>query len=164
MHQVPAVENREKSCLMNRADSLLGPFIKDLGIEDAVRLDEMKRNWNTLFREPLSFHMSPAVSSGGELLIIVDSPVWLQELNFYKEYIVKKLNLYGVEAVRFRLGRVPASVRSIARSEGPRFKQLKAEEHSYIEEIISGIGDSELRGRVKKAMEKYLSNKNLNYR
>jgi hypothetical protein len=149
---------------MNRVDSLLGPFIKDLGIEDAVRLDEIKRNWNTLFREPLSFNMSPAVFSGGELLIIVYSPVWLQELNFYKEYIMKKLNSYGVEAVRFRLGRVPASVRSMARSEGHRFKQLKAEEHSYIEEIISGIGDSELRGWVKRAMEKYLSKKNLNYR
>lgn len=149
---------------MNRADSLLGPFIKDLGIENAVRLDEIKRNWNTLFREPLSFHMSPAVFSGVELLISVDSPVWLQELNFYKEDIMKKLNSYGVGAVRFRLGRVPASGRSIARSECPRVKQLKAEEHSYIEETISGIGDNELRGRVKKAMVKSLSQKNLNYR
>jgi len=102
-------------CGVKRIDHLLIPFIRELGIEDSVRLAEIKKDWYNLFNEPLSSHMSPYKLSEGEILLTVDSPVWLQELSFYKEDIIKKLSSYNVKSVRFRLGRV-----SIRKSPNPK--------------------------------------------
>ena len=111
---------------MKRADSLLSPFIRELGIEDGVKLAEIKRNWCNLFNKPLSYHMSPLILSKGEILLNVDSPVWLQEITFYKEDIIKKMSSYGVKAIRFRLGKVSRNKRS-AVSENRLLSSLTAD-------------------------------------
>ena len=137
---------------LNRVDSLLTPFIREFGIEDGVRLADIKRNWYNLFNKPLSYHMSPSMLSGNEIVLNVDSPVWLQELKFYKEDIIKTLSLYGVKAVRFKLGRV--SKKSGVRSQKSRVKSLNDSEHSFIEEIVSHLKDEPLRAVVKTAIKK----------
>ena len=139
---------------MKRADSVLIPFIRELGIEDGVKLAEIRRNWYNLFDKPLSYHMSPLILSKGEILLNVDSPVWLQELTFYKEDIIKKMSSYGVKTVRFRLGRVSTKVKSGIQGQKSRVKQLTTEELSYIEETVSKINDEKLKETVQKAMKK----------
>jgi len=139
---------------VKRADSVLIPFIRELGIEDGVKLAEIRRNWYNLFDKPLSYHMSPLILSKGEILLNVDSPVWLQELTFYKEDIIKKMSSYGVKTVRFRLGRVSTKVKSGIQSWKSRVKQLTTEELSYIEETVSKINDEKLKETVQKAMKK----------
>lgn len=137
---------------MKRADSLLTPLIRNLGIEDAVRLGHIKKEWACVFERPVSLHMSPANLKEGELLINVDSPVWLQQLSFYKETIIKKLHPFGIKAVRFKLGRVLPEKKQDKTI--PKRQALTAKEHSYIEETVSSIPDQELRDRIKKAIEK----------
>ena len=146
---------------MKRADSVLIPFIRELGIEDGVKLAEIRRNWYNLFDKPLSYHMSPFILSKGEILLNVDSPVWLQELTFYKEDIIKKMSSYGVKAVRFRLGRVSRNKQSavirLRRSQQSAVKQLTNEEHAFVRDVVSKIGDDLLKGTVKTAIEKSIS-------
>ena len=139
---------------MKRADSVLTPFIRELGIEDGIKLAEIRRNWYNLFDKPLSYHMSPFILSKGEILLNVDSPVWLQELTFYKEDIIKKMSSYGVKTVRFRLGRVSIKVKSGIQGQKSRVEQLTTEELSYIEETVSKINDEKLKETVQKAMKK----------
>jgi hypothetical protein len=139
---------------VKKADSLLIPLIKELGIEDSVRLAEIKNNWHNIFNKPLSYHMSPSMLSKGEILLNVDSPVWLQELKFYKEDIIKKMGSYGVKAVRFRLGRV--STKSEARSQKSKARSLTHEELSYIEDTVSKISGEALRETVIRTIEKAL--------
>lgn len=137
---------------MERADSLLTPLIRNLGIEDAVRQGYIKKEWACIFERPVSLHMSPANLKEGELLINVDSPVWLQQLSFYKETIIKKLHPFGIKTVRFKLGRVlPEKKQDKTTS---RRQALTTNEHSYIEETVSSIPDQELKDRIKKAIEK----------
>ncbi|MDP3260906.1 MAG: DUF721 domain-containing protein, partial [Thermodesulfovibrionales bacterium] len=69
---------------MKRADSLLAPLIKNLKLEDAVKLGRIKTGWADIFEKPVSLHMFPAMLKEGELLINVDSPMWMQQLSFYK--------------------------------------------------------------------------------
>jgi hypothetical protein len=114
----------KKGCLVKRADSLIIPLIKELGVEDGVRLAEMKKNWDDLFNEPLVSHMSPFMLSEGEVILNVDSPVWLQELNFLKEDIIKKLHHYGVRSVRFRLGKVSTGIKSGIRSQKTEARRI----------------------------------------
>lgn len=139
---------------MHRADSLLKPYIKDLGIEEGIRLSEIKRNWSALFNEPLSLHMFPALLTRGELLMTVDSPVWLQELNFYRGDILRKLGAYGVSKIRFRLGRVSARGKPGVTGKGDKVKRLSNTEETFIRETVAGIRDETLKESLKTTMEK----------
>jgi hypothetical protein len=148
---------------VQRTDSLLIPLIKQLGIEDDISFVDIRRKWDQLFNKPLSYHMSPRKLSNGEILIHVDSPVWLQELHFYKDEILRKLHPYGVKAVRFKLGRVSTEIESKAKSQKSKVKPLTNEELSYIENTVSGINDQDLRDKIRKAMGKSVAKKNLKF-
>lgn len=144
----------EEGRLVKRADSLLIPLIKELGVEDGVRLASIKKNWNQLFNKPLSSHMFPSMLSHGELMLNVDSHVWLNELRFYKEEIIKKLSSFGVEAVRLRLGRVMPDSKSGVKSHGSITKPLTENELDFMEKTVSRIEDQELKDAVRKAIGK----------
>lgn len=157
MYQMSAFRGGKKSGVVKRADSLLKPLVRDLGIEDGIRLAQIKSHWQTLFQKPLSHHMSPSFLSGDELLLTVDSPVWLQELKFYQQDIIMKLALYEVKTVRFRLGRVNVDEKSESAREGEKVKPLTADDRSFIEDTVSNIEDKELKEVVKKAMGKAIA-------
>ncbi|MEW6068205.1 MAG: DUF721 domain-containing protein [Nitrospirota bacterium] len=146
---------------MKRAGSLLAPLISNLGLEDALRLAEIKSNWHKLFND-LSYHMSPFKLSNGEIILNVDSPVWLQELNFHKETIIKKLRSHGINTIRLRLGRVSTVEKSEVKSQKSEVKALTSEELSFIEKTVSQINDQDLKDKIKKAIEKSILRKNRN--
>lgn len=140
---------------MNRLGKLISPFLKQSGIEEAVRLERIKEEWEDIFNEPLSSHMYPLSLKDGELLINIDSPVWLQQVSFYKDDIARKLSPFEVKGVRFRLGRIASgySARTTkpAQSAG---KSISPEAAREIEDAVSGIKDQELMESIRKAMEK----------
>jgi hypothetical protein len=142
---------------VKRVDSLLGYLIKNLEIEDGVRLAEIRKNWQFLFQKPLAYHMAPSRLSGGDLLLNVDSPVWLQEMNIHRQAILQKLTPFGVSSVRFRLGKVSPLKTSEVKSQKTKPGTLNAEERSYIEQTISQINDDRLKKTVKTALEKAIS-------
>lgn len=142
---------------MKRVDSLLGHLIKNLDIEDGVRLAEIRKNWQSLFREPLPYHMAPSRLSGSDLLLNVDSPIWLQEMNIHREEILQKLTPFGVRSVKFRLGKVSTMTMSEVKSQKTKPRILNTEERSYIERTISQINDDRLKKTVKTAIERAIS-------
>lgn len=100
--------------------------------------------------------MVPALLSRGELLIVVDSPVWLQELRFRQDDIVRKLRPFRVEAVRFKLGKVSLNVSSDALHRAPQKKAriLDSGELSLIENTVSPVDNTELRETIRSAIGK----------
>lgn len=112
----------------------------------------MKREWADIFGKPLSLHMSPATFKKGELLINVDSPMWLQQISFYKEDIIRKLQSFGVRAVRLRLGRVLPEKKQA--KEDVRMRPLTSGDISYIEATIASVKDPALKQGIKQAIEK----------
>jgi hypothetical protein len=144
---------------VKRTGDLLIPIIKNLGIEDNLRLAEIKKDWNNLFKDPLSLHMFPSKLSEGEILINVDSAVWLQELNYYKDDILKKLNKYGVKEARLRLGKVQKNISSEVKSKKLKARRFSVQELSYIDQVVLKINDPELREIVRRALEKAIASK-----
>jgi hypothetical protein len=142
---------------VKKVDSLCLPLIRGLGLNDAVRLAAIKRDWDALFSQPLCSHMSPCKVSNGEILLNVDSPVWLQELQYHKEKILGKLRSYGITSMRFKIGRVSRSTSRKKKDEKPRFKTLTPEEISLVEETAAQVDDKELRETLQKAMKRSLS-------
>lgn len=139
---------------MIRADSLLRPILKNLGIEDGSRLAQIKQNWQKIISRPLSSHMSPSKLSGSELLLNVDSPIWLQQLGYYKREITEKLNAYGVRNVRFRLGKISQDKQHESHEE--KIAELSSEETLFIAELISKLSDETIKDALKNAVEKSL--------
>jgi hypothetical protein len=139
---------------VERAASLLSPLLKRLGVDEAVRLQQIRNDWQTLFEKPLSSHMSPSRLFEGDLLLSVDSPAWLQQLGFCKKEILKKLSDYGVRDLRFRIGRVSTKNRQ---EDHPRKAvHLSPEETLFISDTVSDVGDELLRETIRKTIEKSL--------
>ncbi len=137
---------------MKRADSLVAQIAKNLGIEEGVKFCRIKSEWHELFDKPLSLHMAPSILKNGELLINVDSAVWLHQLGFYKEQIKDKLNKFAVKSVRFRIGSVRNPEKP--KKEPVRLRDLTTEEKSMVENMVADVKDKELCCNIKKAMEK----------
>jgi hypothetical protein len=142
---------------MKRADFLLAPLLKDTGIGSGVAFAGIKKNWLSLFQKPLSHHIAPCLLTAGELLINVDSPAWLQELKFFKEDILKKLQPFGIQSVRFRLGRVSMNETSDNKSRAPMARTLDEEERSFIETAVTDIDDDGMKQTLKKTIEKAIT-------
>jgi hypothetical protein len=148
---------KESDVGMKRADFLLAPLLKDTGIGSGVAFAGIKKNWFSLFQKPLSHHISPCLLTAGELLINVDSPAWLQELKFFKEDILKKLQPFGIQSVRFRLGRVSMNETSDNKSRAPMARTLDEEERSFIETAVTDIDDDGMKQTLKKTIEKAIT-------
>jgi predicted nucleic acid-binding Zn ribbon protein len=88
---------------------------RELGLESGLRLERMRARWDTIFGEPMALHAYPISLSEGELLIGVDSPVWLQELSFRKAALVEKLSEFGVSAIRLKQRPLPGKAYKVRR-------------------------------------------------
>lgn len=139
---------------MKRADAVLGPMLKRLGIESGVRLERIRNDWLSIFDPRLSSHMFPAACSEQELLLHVESPAWMQQLTYYKREIIDRLSPYGITEIRFRIGRVrKPAIRQKVRQKA---MHLSEEDMSFITGTVSEIKDEELKDTIRKAIEKSL--------
>jgi Dna[CI] antecedent, DciA len=139
---------------MEKAESLLSPLLKRLGIDEDVRLQRIRNDWQTLFEKPLSLHMSPSRLFEGDLLLSVDSPAWMQQLGFCKKEILRKLAGYGVRDLSLRIGRV--STKNRHKDHARKTAELSSEETFFVSDVVSGIGDELLRKTIRKTIEKSL--------
>ena len=152
-----AVRTGEKG-FVKKIGNLISPLVAGLGLEEAMRFEQIKKEWSAVFREPLSLHMSPCSLKHGELLITVDSPVWHQQLIFLKAEIVKNVSTFGVKDVRFRVGKVVQT----RTKEKPRPLQQKVPSPDrasleQIEETISALKDGPIKESIRKTMERSLT-------
>lgn len=141
---------------MKRVDLLISPILKEFGMEEAVSFEGIKRRWADMFPEPLSLHMSPSGLKNGELLITVDSPLWLQQLTFFKTEIIKNLSSYGIRDVRFRVGKVNTTKIRVSQNAQRKKQSLDCDALQQIEDTVSEIKDIAVKESIRKAMEKSL--------
>ena len=145
---------------MEDTGSILSSFFKNLGMEDRLALACLQRDWAGLFDEPLSLHIYPASLNKGALVVNVDSPLWLQQLKFFKQTLLKKLEAYRINSIDFRQGNPRTFGRrnagentgDIAMSE----RELSGTDEEWIEQTVAGINDAELHDRIKIVLEKAL--------
>ncbi len=142
---------------MKKTGAVLGPLLKNLGLESGVRLARIKHDWYVIFDGQITSNLFPVSLSERELLLYVTSPIWMQQFSFHKSEIIKKLSAYGVQDIRFRLGRIPQRKQKI--SPGGKAPELTPENVFFITELLSDISDENLKVTIKKAVEKSLTSK-----
>ena len=141
---------------MKKTGAVLGPLLKDLGLENGVRLARIRHDWYGIFDEQITSNLFPASLSEKELLLHVSSPIWMQQCALHKSEIIRKLAAYGIKDVRFRLGQIPRKKQKI--TSVPK-APITREESVFIVELLSGIEDEDLKDTIKKAAEKSLTSR-----
>lgn len=90
--------------------SLLSGFLKGLGLETKLKEQTCILVWDEVVGEQVSSAAQPEFIRDGKLFVITKSPVWANELNFYKADMIIRLNRrVGANAVKdiiFKAGRI----------------------------------------------------------
>jgi len=154
LHALPEDWYGEEGRLMKRAETVLGPMLKQLGIENGVRLERIRNDWPDIFEKSISSHIFPATLKEGELLLHVESPAWMHQLTYYKKEIIRKLSSYAITDVRFRLGSI-AKKKQKQEAQKP-MRTLSSEEVSFAASVVADIRNEELKDSIRKAIEKSL--------
>ncbi len=150
---------------MENAGSILASIFKNIGMEDSLVLVRLQREWATLFDEPLSLHIYPASLNNGILVVNVDSPLWLQQLKFFKQAILKKLEAYRINTIDFRHGSANLSRRShtgkhygmsAGAQPGRPEKALTEADVTWIDQTLATVNDPGLQDRIRDVLEKAL--------
>lgn len=146
---------------MKRIGAAISSLARDLGMEGAVSLGRIKTGWAALFNNgPLARHTMPAELKDRRLLIHVDSPAWLHQLNFHKRQMLQKLEPFGVTEIALRIGRIYPDHAHIAASgaRGPVVRRPVSEaDMSFIEELSGGIHDAALAEALRGALRGWAS-------
>jgi hypothetical protein len=142
---------------VKKTGAVLGPLLRNLGLESGVRLALIRNDWHEIFDEQITAQLFPVSLSDRELLLHVSSPIWMQQCSFHKGEILKKLSSYDVQNVRFRLGRIPQKKQRTSPPRKP--SELTSENRSFITGLLSEVSDENLKEAIKKALEKSLTAK-----
>lgn len=127
-----------------------------MGIAGSVELFRIKKQWATLFAPPLSQHTQPVLLKDKELVINVDSNMWLSELFFQREKILKKLVSFNVKSIKLRAGKV---FNQIIVDEIENKSDLTNNEIEFINNLGVDIKDNDLLAAIKRAAARSLAYK-----
>ncbi|MBU1711980.1 MAG: DUF721 domain-containing protein [Proteobacteria bacterium] len=90
--------------------NILGDALNKFRAESDLELTGVFTIWNNVVGEAIANNSKPAGFKGKILLVYVNSPVWIQELQYYKKDMITKINdALGKELVcdiKFRIGAV----------------------------------------------------------
>ncbi len=125
-------------------------IIKDLGLSERYRLESLRKDLVKIFPPPLGEHLYPSALNKGQLLMIVDSRAWFNEVRLHKEELERRLSPYGVESIRFRLGKVFRKKKGAGPP--PLTRSLAYVPGDLVREVSEKIEDPHLRESLLKAM------------
>jgi predicted nucleic acid-binding Zn ribbon protein len=141
---------------MQSLQSLLNKFAKDYNLEDGIVITALRDKWTDLVGETIAVHTFPDMIKGKELTLIVDSPQWRHHLDFMKKDICDKLERYGIERLKFRVGKIPESRGKLSKAVEA---ELTEDDRRYIENTLKGVKDEELKETFRRLIAHGLTRK-----
>jgi len=79
---------------MQKISGILSKLLKQYGLEGKMLEYTMADKWEAIVGNTIASHTCPAGIRYKKLYILVDSPVWVQEMSFYKDELIEKVNNY----------------------------------------------------------------------
>jgi hypothetical protein len=139
---------------------LLNRLLRNWGLDRVSREREVFTRWAEALGEQLAHNIRPVAIHHGVLVVAVKDSVWLQELQFMKDDLKKKLNRVlgkgGIHDLRFKIGAWdddPAEPVSGAREPSPAPPlELDPATIALANDAASVIKDPILRDQVRRAL------------
>jgi predicted nucleic acid-binding Zn ribbon protein len=103
--------------------SLISDALKRAGLDGIVKEQMCVAVWDEVVGKPVSDAAQPDFVKDGKLFVTTKSPVWANELTFYKQEMIEKLNRRaGGDALKdivFKSGRFPRRAAKPVMEDGP---------------------------------------------
>ncbi|OGP54619.1 MAG: hypothetical protein A2162_12990 [Deltaproteobacteria bacterium RBG_13_52_11b] len=141
---------------------LIGPILeqtlKALEIDVPLKSYSIWGAWKEIVGESVALQTQPRSIRNRILFIDVSHPTWIQQLQFLKPTLLKKINSFlgdpPIEDIRFRLGRISPPPPTSSRTPSLKDERLDQVTLNRIENIIQRIGDPEVRKSLKDVLIK----------
>ncbi len=135
----------------------ISKILKARGMQDRLHEYHIFGQWEPAVGPAIARHAQPQLLRGGKLVLVVDSPAWMQQLSLMKPEIMEKLNAgLGRDTIRgitLKLGVVTSSDEGLRADKSGR-PDLTSDERATIERHVHGIGDGEIREAIRRVFEK----------
>ncbi len=144
---------------MEKAGQILGDILKKHDISKVSKLGRLADSWTGLMGPAISSHTSPNDLRDGILFLLVDSPVWMQQLSFLKAELLEKLSGYGITDIMLRLGRVQRRGRNVKNNKfsAKRKKRvLSAPDLQLLDSCVTELENQDLKSHVERLIRKAL--------
>lgn len=148
---------------MESLGDILARVMERDALERKFRHAAVFRGWSRIVGPFLARRCWPVSVRKGVLLVRAAGPLWMQELQFQKTELLRKVaEAVGpgrIEDIRFTLrGARTAASRRAAACPGEPFqeKTLSPEETRWVEQTAGEIGDPALRSSLKRILERHL--------
>lgn len=139
--------------------SLLPQSLHHLGIAEQVKFKRIWRAWLDVIGNHISNHARPFRFVQHTLIVRVNHPSWLQEMNYHKGNFLMKLNdALGhplIEDVHFELGELPPlPLMTPPRSNRPAWmeQELPEEWEQEIEQKLAHIPEGDIKDTARRIM------------
>ena len=148
---------------LDRLSRTLGSLMRARGLQSRLSEYRIFGQWEKTVGSLIAGHAQPVSVRGSKLVLVVDSPAWMQQLSLLKPEIIDKVNKsLGREAIReigLNLGQVSAAG-NWAEEKPDVAVVLSPDERAKIENTVAGIPDADVRQALRRVMEKDFSRKN----
>ena len=143
---------------IERFSATLVKILKARGLEGRLSEYYVFGRWEKAVGATIARHARPEALRAKKLTVIVDSPVWMQQLSLLKPEIIEKVNRgLGKDAIReiaLRLGEV------VPKEEQPEEVTVRASldagDRAKIEQYVQDVHDPETRAAIERVIEKDL--------
>jgi predicted nucleic acid-binding Zn ribbon protein len=147
---------------LDRLSYTLGSMLKARGLGSRLSEYRVFGQWEKAVGPVIARHAQPQAVRGKKLMLVVDSPAWMQQLSLLKPEIMEKVNSTlgkkTINDITLRLGEV--ELREQPPEEPLVRNVLNRDEKEKIEDYVREISDPDTREAVRRVIEKdFLSRK-----
>jgi hypothetical protein len=141
---------------LNRLSMTLDKLLKARGFQGRLHEYRIFGHWERSVGALIAGHAQPQSVRGNRLLLIVDSPAWMQQLTLLKPEIIEKLNRSvggtAIKDIALKLGEITPGHERIL--EEPPAIPLDPDERATIEQYVAKITDVATRDAIRRVIEK----------
>lgn len=139
--------------------SILEKTLKSLEIDVPVKSYSILMAWKEIVGETIADHAQPRRIRNQILFIDVVHPTWMQQLQFLKSDLLKKVNAFlgepRIQDIRFRLGKISPKPNPPPSKPDPwQREELDEAKRKRIDDLLQKVRDEEIRRTMKKVLLK----------
>ena len=146
---------------VEKLSNTLRKVLAGSGIAGRLAIFRVAARWEDAVGNVVAEHARPHALKAGKLSVLVDSPVWMQQLSLLRPELVEKVNRgLGEDLVReiaLTLGEV-APKRARKETAAP-LPPLTEEERASVQRDLNAVADPDIRAALASLIEKDLRNK-----
>ena len=151
--------------MKRRVDKLsvtLGKLLRSRGLESSLSEYRIVGQWEKAVGAGIARHAQPQTVQGKKLVLVVDSPAWMQQLSLLKPELIEKMNkALGREAITsitLKLGEVVSPSKKTTEP-APVRAELDPKERAEIEASLRELHDPDIKEIMRRFIEKDLTSR-----